>query len=139
MKGGVRCLKREVLKFNLLTNLFPCLVQRLSQLERVTASAQRLPLASCSFFYNHTKAYIQDRKDSNQISAICFVQKHPNLALRDGPLGTTSIPLDPYMTIGFPTPDTLALAVENVSGLVVLRLKPTDIVRRVFSSASTYL
>jgi large subunit ribosomal protein L6 len=30
-----------------------------------------------------------------------------------GPLGTASVPLEPYMTIGFPTPDTLALGVEN--------------------------
>jgi hypothetical protein len=62
--------------------------KRLSQLERVnhaTTSAEvapRLPLFL--LFCNHTKAYTQDRKDSNQISAICFVQKHPNLALRDG-------------------------------------------------------
>jgi hypothetical protein len=34
-------------------------------------------------FYNHTKSYIQHRKGSNQISAILFVQKHPDLALRD--------------------------------------------------------
>jgi hypothetical protein len=56
-----------------------------------------------------------------------------------GPLGMTSVPLEPYMTIGFPTPNTLALAVENVSGLVVLHLKPTDIVSRVFLSSSTCL
>jgi large subunit ribosomal protein L6 len=30
-----------------------------------------------------------------------------------GPLGTTSVPLEPYMTLGFPTPDTLTLSVEN--------------------------
>jgi len=30
-----------------------------------------------------------------------------------GPLGTTSVPLEPYMTLGFPAPDTLTLSVEN--------------------------
>ncbi|KAI0269841.1 ribosomal protein L6, alpha-beta domain-containing protein [Gloeopeniophorella convolvens] len=30
-----------------------------------------------------------------------------------GPLGTTSVPLEPYMTVGFPAPDTLTLAVAD--------------------------
>jgi len=30
-----------------------------------------------------------------------------------GPLGTTSVPLEPYMSIVFPAPGTLALSVEN--------------------------
>jgi len=30
-----------------------------------------------------------------------------------GPLGTTSVPLEPYMTLNFPAPGTLTLSVEN--------------------------
>jgi hypothetical protein len=143
MKGG--CSKREVLKFNLLTNLcFHAWSKRLSQLERVnhiTASAQRLPLASRSF----SSSTITQRHTSKigktpfKFQPSALFKNTPTLLSVTGPLGTTSVPLEPYMTISFPTPNTLALAVENVSGLVVLRLKLTDIVHRVFSLSSTCL
>jgi large subunit ribosomal protein L6 len=78
-------------------------------------SAQRLPLtfrtfSSSTITQNHTsnigKAPIKFQPSAS------FKNTPTSLSVT-GPLGTTSVPLEPYMTIGFPTPDTLALTVEN--------------------------
>ncbi|KAI0061690.1 ribosomal protein L6 [Artomyces pyxidatus] len=45
-------------------------------------------------------------------AAVSFAPSPTALSVT-GPLGTTSVPLEPYMTIDFPTSDTLALSVQN--------------------------
>ncbi|KAI0312067.1 ribosomal protein L6 [Amylostereum chailletii] len=45
-------------------------------------------------------------------STVTFTPSPTSLTVQ-GPLGTTQVPLEPFMTLSHPTPDTLALAVEN--------------------------
>lgn len=78
-------------------------------------SAQRLPFAFRSF----SSSTITQRHTSNIGKAPINFQPSssfkntPTSLSVTGPLGTTSVPLEPYMTISFPSPDTLALTVEN--------------------------
>jgi large subunit ribosomal protein L6 len=80
------------------------------------ASAQRFPLAFRSF----SSSTITQAHTSNigktpikfQPSSASFKCTPTSLSVT-GPLGTASVPLEPYMTIGFPASDTLTLAVEN--------------------------
>lgn len=78
--------------------------------------AHRLPLPFRSF----SSSTITQAHTSNigkapikfQPSSASFECTPASLSVT-GPLGTTSVPLEPYMTINFPAPDTLALTVEN--------------------------
>ncbi|EGN98404.1 hypothetical protein SERLA73DRAFT_91758 [Serpula lacrymans var. lacrymans S7.3] len=45
-------------------------------------------------------------------STVTLTQSATSLSVK-GPLGSTSVPLESYMQISFPEPDTLTLAVEN--------------------------
>lgn len=78
-------------------------------------SARRVPLALRSF----SSSTVTQKHTSNIGKApirfqpsVSFANAPASLSVT-GPLGTASVPLEPYMTIGFPSPDTLALSVEN--------------------------
>ena len=79
-------------------------------------SAQRLPLALRAF----SSSTVTQAHTSNigktpikfQPSTSSFKCTPASLSVT-GPLGTTSVPLEPYMTIDFPAPDTLILSVED--------------------------
>ena len=78
-------------------------------------SAQRFPLAFRSFSsstitQNHTSNI---GKTPIKFQPSASFKCTPTSLSVTGPLGTTSVPLEPYMTIDFPASDTLTLAVEN--------------------------
>jgi large subunit ribosomal protein L6 len=78
-------------------------------------STQRFPLAfryfsSSPITQNHTSNI--GKTPVNFQPSVSFKNTPTSLSVT-GPLGTTSVPLEPYMTIGFPTPHTLGLTVEN--------------------------
>ncbi len=78
-------------------------------------STQRFPLIFRSFSsspisQNHTSNI---GKTPVKFQPSVSFKNAPTSLSVTGPLGTTSVPLEHYMTIGFPSPDTLALTVEN--------------------------
>jgi large subunit ribosomal protein L6 len=78
-------------------------------------SAQRLPLAFRPFSSSTiTQAHTSNigKAPIKFQSSTSFKCTPASLSVT-GPLGTTSVPLEPYMTVDFPNPDTLSLAVEN--------------------------
>ncbi|KAF8478162.1 ribosomal protein L6, alpha-beta domain-containing protein [Russula ochroleuca] len=79
------------------------------------SSAQRIPLAFRSF--SSSTATLKHTSNIGKAPikfqpTVSFKNTSSSLSVT-GPRGTTAVPLEPYMTIGFPTPDTLALDVEN--------------------------
>ena len=82
-------------------------------------SAQRVHWKFPPAFRTFSSSTITQRHTSNigkapiKFQPCTSFKNTPTSISVTGPLGTTSVPLEPYMTIGFPTPDTLTLAVEN--------------------------
>ncbi|KAI0304416.1 ribosomal protein L6, alpha-beta domain-containing protein [Multifurca ochricompacta] len=78
-------------------------------------SAQRLGLAVRTFSSSVvTRGHTSNigKTPINFQPSVSF-KPTPTSLFVTGPLGTTSIPLEPYMTLDFPTPGTLTLSVEN--------------------------
>lgn len=79
------------------------------------AMAQRLPLALRPFSSSTVAQKHTSNIGKTPITfqpSVSFKNTPASLSVT-GPLGTASVPLEPYMIIGFPTSDTLALGVEN--------------------------
>ncbi len=79
------------------------------------ASARRLGVAVRSFSSSPvTRAHTSNigKAPINFQPSVSFKTTPTSLSVT-GPLGTTSVPLEQYMTLAFPTPDTLTLSVEN--------------------------
>jgi large subunit ribosomal protein L6 len=77
--------------------------------------AQRFPLALRSFSSSTvTKSHTSNiGKTPIKFQPSASFECTPTSLSVTGPLGTTSVPLEPYMTINFSAPDTLTLSVED--------------------------
>ena len=78
-------------------------------------SAQRVSIAIRSFSSSaavrgHTSNI--GKTPVNFQPSVSFIKTPTSLSV-SGPLGTASVPLEPYMALDFPTPGTLTISVEN--------------------------